>query len=354
MHGGFGEARETSSASRSSPQSAALIRTTEELEAQVGARPAAIDLKVIDHLDVQARRWLAASPLAFAGFSDARRIDVTIGGGEPGFATALDEARLRLPAAALDDPAQARPGGGAGLLFLVPGLGETLRVNGSVSAVDGDAIVIAVHECYAHCAKALLRSDFWRPATDAEPADAAAFVRASRFMALATADADLCTDVSPKGDPAGLLVQSVDAGIRFADRPGNRRTDSLRNLLVRPGAAALLVVPGCARVALVQGEASIRADPRLRQPFSVRDKMPKLVIDLASPDIVLRESAALERARAWAGAAAPADIDPAAVFAAHVKLNKSGGLRAMLARRVISIPGLMRKGLDEDYKRNLY
>ena len=331
-----------------------LIRTVSELEAQVGARPAAADLKVIDHLDAHARRWLAASPLAFAGFSDAQQVEMTLGGGEPGFATVPDEFHLRLPRAALDDPSLTMPGRGAGLLFLVPGLGETLRINGRVAAMDDAAVVIAVQECYAHCAKALLRSDFWRPAPGAGPADAAGFLRACRFMALATADTDLCTDLSPKGDPAGLMVQSFDAGIRFAERPGNRRTDSLRNLLARPSAAALLVVPGHTQVAAVAGTVSISADPQLRQSFCVQDKMPKLVTSLASPAIVLRESAALVRARPWAAIAPPADIDPAAIFAAHVKLNKTRGLRAALTRGVVSIPGLMRKGLDEDYKRNLY
>ena len=42
------------------------------------------------------------------------------------------------------------------------------------------------------------------------------------------------------------------------------------------------------------------------------------------------------------------------MFAAHVKLNKSGGLHAALARKAVSIPGLMRKGLEHDYKHNLY
>lgn len=332
------------------------IRTIAELEAAVGAKPAAVDLKVIDHLDAHARRWLAASPLAFAGFADAQRIDVTIAGGDRGFATVLDEGRLRLPRAALDDPEQAAPGRGAGLLFLVPGLGETLRVNGVVAAVDdGGAAVIAVQECYAHCAKALLRSDFWRPTGTAVPADAEAFVRESRFMALATADAQLHADLSPKGDPAGLLAQPFDGGLRFADRPGNRRTDSLRNLLARPGVAALLVVPGHVRVAVVQGGASLGAGLQQRQAFAVQDKLPRLVTSLASPVIALRESAALARARPWAlPATPPVDIDPAAVFAAHVRLNKTRGLRAALARGVVSIPGLMRKGLDEDYRRNLY
>ena len=331
------------------------ILTIPALEAAVGARPAAIGLKVIDHLDAQARHWLAASPLAFAGFSDARHIEVTVAGGEPGFAAVLDEVHLHLPCAALDDPGQAVPGRGVGLLFLVPGLGETLRVNGRVEAVGDDAVMIAVEECYAHCAKALLRSEFWRPAPEAAPADADAFVRAARFLALATADADLHTDLSPKGDPAGLLAQTFDAGIRFADRPGNRRTDSLRNLLARAEAAALLLVPGHSQVAVIQGRASLTTDLSQRQSFTVQDKIPKLVTSLATAAITLRESAALARARPWAApAVSPAGIDPAAIFAAHVKLNKAGGLRAALARGVVSIPGLMRKGLDADYKRNLY
>lgn len=330
-----------------------MLRTTAELEAQVGAKPAAIDLKVIDHLDEHALRWLRASPLAFAGFSDAQRIDVTIAGDDPGFAAALDEKQLRLPRAVLDDPEQAQQGRGVGLLFLIPGIGETLRINGSVADEDGAAIVVAVQECYLHCAKALLRSDFWRPAQSAIDG-IAGFLQSSRFMALATADAALRTDLSPKGDPAGLLAQPFEGGIRFADRPGNRRTDSFRNMLTRPHASALLVAPGHTRVACVQGTVGLSADPQLRQPFAVRDKTPRLVTSMASSSIVLRESNALARARPWAAAAPPADIDPAAIFAAHVKLHKARGLGAMVAKGLVAIPSLMRKSLDVDYKRNLY
>ncbi|MFT3817941.1 MAG: pyridoxamine 5'-phosphate oxidase family protein [Rubrivivax sp.] len=341
--------------SEAAPADGAVL-TIAALEARVGARTSAVDLKVIDHLDAQARRWLVASPLAFAGFSDARQVSVTAAGGVPGFAAAVGDNRLRLPLAALDDPALAQPGRGAGLLFLVPGLGETLRVNGRVVAAGAEAAEIAVDECYAHCAKALLRSDFWRPdPPPTEPADAAAFLRASRFMALATADAQSHTDLSPKGDPAGLLVQAFGSDLVFADRPGNRRTDSLRNLLARPRAAALLLVPGRAQVAVFEGGTALSADPQQRQAFAVQDKTPHLVTRFASPTLVLRDSAALARARPWAvPPVPPADIDPAAVFAAHVKLNKTGGLRAALTKGVVAIPGLMRKGLDKDYKTRLY
>lgn len=330
-----------------------MLRTIAELEAQAGAKSAAIDLKVIDHLDEHARRWLRASPLAFAGFSDAQRIDATIAGDEPGFATALDEKQLRLPRAVLDDPAQALLGRGVGLLFLIPGIGETLRINGSVTDADDEAIVVAVQECYLHCAKALLRSDFWRPAQSAIDG-VAGFLQSSRFMALATADAESNTDLSPKGDPAGLLAQPFEGGIRFADRPGNRRTDSFRNMLARPHASALLIAPGHTQVACISGAVSISADPQLRQAFAVRDKTPKLVTNIISSSIALHESNALARAKPWAAAAPPADIDPAAIFAAHVRLHKAQGLGAIVAKGLVAIPSLMRKSLDADYKRNLY
>jgi len=173
-------------------------------------------------------------------------------------------------------------------------------------------------------------------------------------MALATADADLNTDVSPKGDPAGMLVQACDSGIRYADRPGNRRTDSFRNILSRPYAAAILVVPGSTQVMVLQGGMQIDADPALRQRFAVQDKSPKLVTTFMAPTQTLRHSAALARAQPWAAPVAPVDIDPAEIFAAHVKLNKTRGFGAAIAKGMVSVPGLMRKGLEQDYKRNLY
>lgn len=334
-----------------------VINTVEALESQVGARAGAVDLKVIDHLDAHAQRWLAVSPLVFAGFSDTQQIEVTVAGGRPGFTVALDASQLRIPRAALDDPHYAQVGRGAGLLFLIPGLGETLRVNGAVEAVSDDDIVIAVHECYAHCAKALLRSAFWssdEPVARTGTDDLPGFLAVCRFMALATADTELHTDLSPKGDPAGLLMQGDSTQLCFADRPGNRRTDSMRNMLVRPQAAIMLLAPGSAQVAVVRGRAHMTADEALRQQFEVQSKVPKVVTVLESPHVVLRESAALLWARPWMTASAPEDIDPAAVFAAHVKLNKTGGLSAAIARGMVSIPGLMRKGLDQDYKRNMY
>ena len=333
------------------------IHDVDALEAQLGAKPKAIDLKVIDHLDGEALKWLAASRLAFVGFSDARRIDATLAGGSAGFARAMDPRRLHMPLDGLDHPAEARPGRGVGMLFLVGGLDETLRINGRVANVDAQGVEIEVQECYAHCGKALMRSAFWHP-TVAPGATLRVpdFLAACRFMVLITANHSLHTDASPKGDPAGLLVQSDADDIRFADRPGNRKTDSFRNLLERPDAAALLIAPSLPFIARIQGRAVLNTESTLREAFAVNGKVPKLVtrLELAAP-IVLEESPVLVRAAPWTTTASPPPgIDPAATFAAHVKLNRQKGLHAAFVGALVSIPGAMRKGLEADYRRKMY
>lgn len=324
------------------------------LEACIGSTPGPMHLKVIDHLDAGAMHWLAASPLMFVTFATDTGVAVSLGGGAPGFVDVLDSARMRINAALLDDPDLAREGRGVGALFLIPGLGETLRVNGRVAAVRPDAIEIKIEECYVHCAKALIRSAFWT----AQPPSAtcpgtAEFFAASRFIALGTTDIHGNADLSPKGDPAGLLIREADGAIWFADRPGNRRADSFRNILSAPRLALVALVPGANGIAQVSGVARIVTDAHVREGFVVQGKAPLLVTRIEEPQVVLRESQALARAHPWEGHA-PARIDPAAVLAGHVRLSKVGGLQATLARTVVSVPGLMRRGLERDYKNNLY
>lgn len=324
------------------------------LEAILGKAPPAVSLKVIDHIDATARRWLAASPLMFAGFGGADGVMVTLGGGAPGFAAA-DPATLAIPLAAFDDPALAIAGASFGSLFLVPGIGETLRINGRVARIDNGTAQIAVEECYVHCAKALIRSGFWSalPA-DVAPATPDAFAARSCFMALATMDAAGHADLSPKGDPAGSMVHVAGDQLWFADRPGNRRTDSFRNLIVQPRIAAALLIPGAPSVAIVRGTAMLTDDATARASFEVRGKVPLLAARVDDLDIVIRPSAALERARLWPSTPAPADIKPAKMFAEHVRLNKDKGIGARIAGAFVSVPGLMQRGLDKDYRENLY
>ena len=331
-----------------------IVDSIAALEAAVGRPSSAIDLKVIDHVDGSARRWIAASPLMFAAAESGEGIATTLGGGAPGFAGA-DEAVLSVPLDHVDDPGLLRPGAAFGSLFLLPGIGETLRINGRIRDVADGAARIAVEECYVHCAKALIRSDFWKAEPlDDIPADIGAFVAASRFLALATIDAQGRADISPKGDPAGRLARRDGDALWFPDRPGNRRTDSFRNILTQPRVAAALLIPGTHHVAMLSGKAMLTTDEAARAPFTVRDRQPLLAARIAGLAIALAPSAALRRAALWPAAAAPADIVPARMFAEHIRLNRSRGLGARIASAVVSVPGLMQKGLDKDYRDNLY
>jgi uncharacterized protein len=137
--------------------------------------------KQIDHLDHNCRAFIAHSPFVTVATADAGgRCDVSPKGGRPGFVHVLDDHRLGIPDLSgnnrLDSLQNLVANAGIGLLFLVPGFGETLRVNGRAAISTNPAvldacavgdvvprvvIVVTVDEAYIHCAKALRRSGLW-------------------------------------------------------------------------------------------------------------------------------------------------------------------------------------------------
>ncbi|HEX2850794.1 MAG TPA: pyridoxamine 5'-phosphate oxidase family protein [Acidimicrobiales bacterium] len=139
--------------------------------------------KEVDHLDEHCRDFIAHAPFVVIATTDgAGRVDASPKGGPPGFVTVLDDHRLAVPDMAgnnrLDSMRNIVTGGAVALLFLVPGTGETLRVNGSASVslaadvldrcdVDGMrpnvAVVVEVRTAFLHCAKAVRRSGLWEP-----------------------------------------------------------------------------------------------------------------------------------------------------------------------------------------------
>lgn len=143
-------------------------------------RPRAV-AKQLDRLDTHCRRFIAQSPfLVLATVGADGRVDASPRGGDPGFVRVVDERRLWLPDASgnnrLDSLANIAQTGRCGLLFFLPGMDETLRVNGrGVLLNDADVLgqfsqqrhpprlvlEVVVEEAYLHCAKALMRSRLW-------------------------------------------------------------------------------------------------------------------------------------------------------------------------------------------------
>jgi|SRR4051812_40434538 PPOX class probable FMN-dependent enzyme len=161
------------------------IDTHEALRDLIGETKPRTKQKILDHLDEHARNLIAHSPFVLLATSAPDgSCDVSPRGDPAGSVLVLDDRTLVLadrPGNKLIDSFRnIVDNPHAGLLFLVPGMNETLRVNGRAKllsdapffdslAVQGKrpklAVVIEVEELYMHCAKAFLRSSLWDPST---------------------------------------------------------------------------------------------------------------------------------------------------------------------------------------------
>ena len=158
------------------------IDTIEQLEALYG-RPGPPSLvKEVPRITAHYATFIAASPFVSLATSGPEGLDCTPRGDLPGFVRIHDETTLMMPDRRgnnrVDSLRNIIRDPRVGLLFLVPGSGTTLRVNGRASlsiepdllasfAVDGKAprsvIVVAVETVYFQCSRAIVRSELWNP-----------------------------------------------------------------------------------------------------------------------------------------------------------------------------------------------
>ena len=143
-------------------------------------------------IDEASARFIARAPLVMLATSSASGLcDVSPRGGPPGFVTVLDDTHVAIPDLngnnRLDSLQNVVENPQAGLLFLIPGLDDTLRINGPATITTADdvldrhhpelrrpksALVVETRELFVHCAKAFRRSRTWQPETWAALADA--------------------------------------------------------------------------------------------------------------------------------------------------------------------------------------
>ena len=336
----------------------AVVACDAELEAIVGGRPGAVMLKSIRFLDEHCQRFLACSPYAVIGTPTGDGSLQTIAlGGEPGFAAPRSDTVLELADLSGRDVVDGAP---AGLIALVPGYGETLRINGRLRLGD-DIATLDVEEALLHCAKAILRSELWsargapEPRGGTEVPAVAAFLADAPFVVLVSTDADGHADASPKGDPPGLIHQIDDTTIAIADRPGNRRTDTLHNLMDDPRIALLAMRPGSHDVAEIRGTARVCTDGALLESMRLRDRTPKVALVIDVEHLELRDEPALSAADLWNPGRRIADgalPRAATIWADHVRRNTDAGTGAKVARRLVSRTALA-AGVALDYRTNL-
>ena len=160
------------------------ITSVDQLREVIPSPSALVSDKEIDHVDHHCRAFIGRSPFVIVASSDgAGSIDLSPKGDPPGFVKVIDDRTLAIPE---------RPGNRradtfmnvlrhphVGLIFLIPGAKNTLRVRGRATlvrdedlrasmAIDGRlpelALVVDVDAAFFHCAKCIIRSDLWRSA----------------------------------------------------------------------------------------------------------------------------------------------------------------------------------------------
>ncbi|MEI5681892.1 MULTISPECIES: pyridoxamine 5'-phosphate oxidase family protein [unclassified Mesorhizobium] len=160
-----------------------FIETSEDLRKLYKAPGDGAVRKELRVLDGHSKGFLGKSPFVLIGSSDGEgNADVTPKGDKPGFVEILDDTTIAIP----DRPGNNRldtlenvvRNPAVGLLFLIPNMNETLRINGTARitadnalrerlAVDGRApisvMVVSIKAVYMHCAKAFMRSELWKP-----------------------------------------------------------------------------------------------------------------------------------------------------------------------------------------------
>ena len=157
------------------------VADAQQLRALVGEVHLLAERKVIDRLDHFCRDFIALSPFLVLASSDSEgRADASPRGDGPGFVQVLDEKTLLIPDRRgnnrVDSFGNVLSSPGVGLVFFVPGINETLRVNGRARLTRDEALLepttvqektpklgllVEVDEAYFHCGKALIRSKLW-------------------------------------------------------------------------------------------------------------------------------------------------------------------------------------------------
>lgn len=160
------------------------IRDAAALRGQFGLVGPLAARKVLDHIDDYGRRFIALAPfLVVASADKAGHVDASPRGDAPGFVAVADSRTLVIPDRRgnnrIDTFLNLLESPGVGLIFLVPGIDETFRVNGTAALTQDAALlepmraqgkvpaaglVVQVREAFFHCGKAMIRSGLWDPA----------------------------------------------------------------------------------------------------------------------------------------------------------------------------------------------
>ncbi|UUZ81736.1 pyridoxamine 5'-phosphate oxidase family protein [Paenibacillus sp. P26] len=125
------------------------------------------------------------------------------------------------------------------------------------------------------------------------------FISKSPFLVMATSDNQGMCDVSPRGDAPGFVEVLDETHILIPERPGNRKLDSLRNILSNPKVGLVFIIPGLEETLRINGNACIIRDEDLLERMEVNGKIPVVGIGVAVEECFVHCAKAFKRSNLW-------------------------------------------------------
>lgn len=149
------------------------------------------------------------------------------------------------------------------------------------------------------------------------------FISLSPFLTMSTADANGHCDVSPRGDAPGFVLVLDEKRLVIPERPGNKRIDSIRNILSNPRVGLLFLIPGLEETLRINGRAVVVRDAELLAKMAVNGRSPLLGIVVEVEECFVHCAKALKRSGLWKPETWQEREhlpNPARMIADHVKL----------------------------------
>lgn len=127
----------------------------------------------------------------------------------------------------------------------------------------------------------------------------ATFINRSPFALISSVDTQGNMDISPKGDPAGFVKIIDETTLAIPDRLGNRRADTIENLLQNPRIGLIFLIPGKSETLRVSGSAQIVRDKDLRASMAMQGKSPDFAIVINVEEAFFHCSKCMIRSKLW-------------------------------------------------------
>lgn len=169
------------------------------------------------------------------------------------------------------------------------------------------------------------------------------YITQSPFLCLGTHSDDGCSDISPRGDAPGFVHIHDDKTLLIPERPGNKRLDSVINIIRQPQLSVIFMIPGVLETVRVNGTGIVSVDPELLALFPVNGKLPDLVIRVTVEEAFGHCSKAFRRSKLWQDDYHPTGAVPtlAEMMLGHLDVDEE-------------TTAMLEAGIEDDVKNNMY